>query len=203
MKTNRYIFFFFARNVYARTTRKYRGFFFSFIVRACIWIFFSSPLHTPPPVIHVKKKKKTYGIKYEYSRGRRRRSQVPVLLIKLVVQKKKNIKNIKISFIRYRTGNPSRKPVLYILFANVSWKKKKKIINKTRVVQYLFFQFFFFTLYIYFVLFCFQAEIWSVFIAILRKSVRNLQACTDVGLIELVVNRLARADTVVAGNVRL
>ncbi|XP_025413639.1 neurobeachin isoform X3 [Sipha flava] len=43
-----------------------------------------------------------------------------------------------------------------------------------------------------------QAEIWSVFIAILRKSVRNLQACTDVGLIELVVNRLACADTVVA-----
>ncbi|XP_025205562.1 neurobeachin isoform X5 [Melanaphis sacchari] len=43
-----------------------------------------------------------------------------------------------------------------------------------------------------------QAEIWSVFIAILRKSVRNLQACTDVGLIELVVNRLARADSVVA-----
>ncbi|KOB67865.1 Neurobeachin [Operophtera brumata] len=28
-----------------------------------------------------------------------------------------------------------------------------------------------------------QAEIWSVFIAILRKSVRNLQACTDVALI--------------------
>ncbi|XP_050442787.1 neurobeachin isoform X2 [Adelges cooleyi] len=43
-----------------------------------------------------------------------------------------------------------------------------------------------------------QAEIWSVFIAILRKSVRNLQACTDVRLIELVVNRLANADTVVA-----
>lgn len=54
----------------------------------------------------------------------------------------------------------------------------------------------------YFYLF-FQAEIWSVFIAILRKSVRNLQACTDVGLIELVVNRLARADTVVAGNIIL
>lgn len=53
----------------------------------------------------------------------------------------------------------------------------------------------------FFFLFFFQAEIWSVFIAILRKSVRNLQACTDVGLIELVVNRLARADTVVAGNV--
>lgn len=28
-----------------------------------------------------------------------------------------------------------------------------------------------------------------------------MQACTDVGLIELVVNRLARADTVVAGKI--
>lgn len=44
-----------------------------------------------------------------------------------------------------------------------------------------------------------QAEIWSVFIAILRKSVRNLQACTDVGLIEHVLLRLQRAETVVAG----
>lgn len=43
-----------------------------------------------------------------------------------------------------------------------------------------------------------QAEIWSVFIAILRKSVRNLQACTDVGLIEHVLHRLRLADTVVA-----
>ncbi|XP_046432422.1 neurobeachin isoform X1 [Neodiprion fabricii] len=43
-----------------------------------------------------------------------------------------------------------------------------------------------------------QAEIWSVFIAILRKSVRNLQACTDVGLIEHVLHRLTRAETVVA-----
>ncbi|XP_055684442.1 neurobeachin isoform X17 [Lutzomyia longipalpis] len=43
-----------------------------------------------------------------------------------------------------------------------------------------------------------QAEIWSVFIAILRKSVRNLQACTDVGLIEHVLVRLQRAETVVA-----
>ncbi|KAK5644035.1 hypothetical protein RI129_007880 [Pyrocoelia pectoralis] len=43
-----------------------------------------------------------------------------------------------------------------------------------------------------------QAEIWSVFIAILRKSVRNLQACTDVGLIEHVLKRLRNADTVVA-----
>uniref|UniRef100_A0A2H1WKA6 SFRICE_037181 n=1 Tax=Spodoptera frugiperda TaxID=7108 RepID=A0A2H1WKA6_SPOFR len=44
-----------------------------------------------------------------------------------------------------------------------------------------------------------QAEIWSVFIAILRKSVRNLQACTDVGLIHHVLQRLPRAETVVAG----
>ncbi|XP_063239810.1 neurobeachin isoform X3 [Bacillus rossius redtenbacheri] len=43
-----------------------------------------------------------------------------------------------------------------------------------------------------------QAEIWSVFIAILRKSVRNLQACTDVGLIEHVLNRLCQAETIVA-----
>lgn len=43
-----------------------------------------------------------------------------------------------------------------------------------------------------------QAEIWSVFIAILRKSVRNLQACTEVGLIEHVLCRLNRANSVVA-----
>ncbi|KAG5684962.1 hypothetical protein PVAND_014167 [Polypedilum vanderplanki] len=43
-----------------------------------------------------------------------------------------------------------------------------------------------------------QAEIWSVFIAILRKSVRNLQACTEVGLIEHVLLRLNKADIVVA-----
>lgn len=53
---------------------------------------------------------------------------------------------------------------------------------------------------VFFFLFSFlQAEIWSVFIAILRKSVRNLQACTDVGLIEHVLVRLQRAETVVAG----
>lgn len=50
-------------------------------------------------------------------------------------------------------------------------------------------------------LFYSQAEIWSVFIAILRKSVRNLQACTEVGLIEHVLCRLHRANSVVAGNV--
>lgn len=38
-----------------------------------------------------------------------------------------------------------------------------------------------------------------MFIAILRKSVRNLQACTDVGLIEHVLVRLQRSETVVAG----
>lgn len=52
---------------------------------------------------------------------------------------------------------------------------------------------------IFFFLSILQAEIWSVFIAILRKSVRNLQACTDVGLIEHVLVRLQRAETVVAG----
>lgn len=47
---------------------------------------------------------------------------------------------------------------------------------------------------------CFiQAEIWSVFIAILKKSVRNLQACTEIGLIEHVLLRLNKADVVVAG----
>lgn len=38
-----------------------------------------------------------------------------------------------------------------------------------------------------------------MFIAILRKSVRNLQACTDVGLIEHVLKRLRNADVLVAG----
>lgn len=44
----------------------------------------------------------------------------------------------------------------------------------------------------------FQAEIWSVFIAIVRKSVRNLQACTETGLVESALSRLGSADTVVA-----
>lgn len=34
----------------------------------------------------------------------------------------------------------------------------------------------------------------------MRKSVRNLQACTEVGLIEHVLHRLPLADAVVAGN---
>lgn len=49
-------------------------------------------------------------------------------------------------------------------------------------------------------LFCTQAEIWSIFIAILRKSVRNLQACTEVGLIRPVLARLKTAEPIVAGN---
>ena len=42
----------------------------------------------------------------------------------------------------------------------------------------------------------FQAEIWSVFIAILRKSTRNLQACTKISLIEHLLNRLPQAPQV-------
>lgn len=38
-----------------------------------------------------------------------------------------------------------------------------------------------------------------MFIAILRKSVRNLQACTEVGLIEHILHRLPHAEPVVAG----
>lgn len=35
-----------------------------------------------------------------------------------------------------------------------------------------------------------QAEIWSVFTATLRKSVRNLQACAEAGLMEHLLRRL-------------
>ena len=43
-----------------------------------------------------------------------------------------------------------------------------------------------------------QAELLSVFIAILRKSTRNLQACTQVSLIEHLLNRLPQAPQIVA-----
>ncbi|KAF3852485.1 hypothetical protein F7725_005840 [Dissostichus mawsoni] len=43
-----------------------------------------------------------------------------------------------------------------------------------------------------------QAEIWSIFTAILKKSVRNLQACTDVGLIQLVLHRISTTDSMIA-----
>ncbi|XP_067889578.1 neurobeachin a isoform X3 [Heterodontus francisci] len=43
-----------------------------------------------------------------------------------------------------------------------------------------------------------QAEIWSMFTAILRKSVRNLQASTDVGLIEQVLLKMTKVDDMIA-----
>uniref|UniRef100_A0A3B3BAU9 Neurobeachin n=1 Tax=Oryzias melastigma TaxID=30732 RepID=A0A3B3BAU9_ORYME len=43
-----------------------------------------------------------------------------------------------------------------------------------------------------------QAEIWSIFTAILKKSVRNLQACTEVGLIQQVLQRIATTDSMIA-----
>ncbi|XP_028939756.1 lipopolysaccharide-responsive and beige-like anchor protein, partial [Antrostomus carolinensis] len=43
-----------------------------------------------------------------------------------------------------------------------------------------------------------QAEVWSVFTAILKKSIRNLQACTEVGLVEQVLKRIDRADNMIA-----
>ncbi|XP_042283215.1 lipopolysaccharide-responsive and beige-like anchor protein isoform X2 [Thunnus maccoyii] len=43
-----------------------------------------------------------------------------------------------------------------------------------------------------------QAEVWSIFTAILKKSVRNLQACTDVGLIQQVVQRISTTDSMIA-----
>lgn len=44
-----------------------------------------------------------------------------------------------------------------------------------------------------------QAEIWSMFTAVLRKSVRNLQTSTEVGLIEQVLPRVSIADDMIAG----
>ncbi|KAM6971940.1 LOW QUALITY PROTEIN: lipopolysaccharide-responsive and beige-like anchor protein [Aplochiton taeniatus] len=43
-----------------------------------------------------------------------------------------------------------------------------------------------------------QAEVWSIFSAILRKSVRNLQACTHTGLIRTVLQRIATTDSMIA-----
>ncbi|XP_043969735.1 lipopolysaccharide-responsive and beige-like anchor protein [Gambusia affinis] len=43
-----------------------------------------------------------------------------------------------------------------------------------------------------------QAEIWSIFTAILRKSVRNLQVCTEVELIQQVLNRISTTDSMIA-----
>ncbi|CAG0882858.1 unnamed protein product [Darwinula stevensoni] len=43
-----------------------------------------------------------------------------------------------------------------------------------------------------------QAEMWSVFTAMLKKSVRNMQACAEVGLIFEILQRLRCAEPVVA-----
>ncbi|NXU73940.1 LRBA protein, partial [Oreotrochilus melanogaster] len=43
-----------------------------------------------------------------------------------------------------------------------------------------------------------QAEVWSMFTAILKKSIRNLQACTEVGLVEQVLKRIDRTDSMIA-----
>ncbi|XP_030643537.1 lipopolysaccharide-responsive and beige-like anchor protein [Chanos chanos] len=43
-----------------------------------------------------------------------------------------------------------------------------------------------------------QAEVWSIFTAILKKSVRNLQACTEVGLIQHVLQRVDKTDNMIA-----
>uniref|UniRef100_A0A8C3IVL3 LPS responsive beige-like anchor protein n=1 Tax=Chrysemys picta bellii TaxID=8478 RepID=A0A8C3IVL3_CHRPI len=43
-----------------------------------------------------------------------------------------------------------------------------------------------------------QAEVWSMFTAILKKSIRNLQVCTEVGLVEQVLQRIDKADNMIA-----
>lgn len=44
-----------------------------------------------------------------------------------------------------------------------------------------------------------QAEVWSMFIAMLRKSVRNLQTSTEVGLIKQVLLKMNSVDDMIAG----
>ncbi|OCT97014.1 hypothetical protein XELAEV_18009233mg [Xenopus laevis] len=43
-----------------------------------------------------------------------------------------------------------------------------------------------------------QAEIWSIFSAILKKSIRNLLICTEVGLVEHVLKRIDKVDSIIA-----
>uniref|UniRef100_A0A8D0HED5 LPS responsive beige-like anchor protein n=1 Tax=Sphenodon punctatus TaxID=8508 RepID=A0A8D0HED5_SPHPU len=43
-----------------------------------------------------------------------------------------------------------------------------------------------------------QAEVWSMFTAILKKSIRNLQICTEVGLVEQVLQRIDKSDNMIA-----
>lgn len=44
-----------------------------------------------------------------------------------------------------------------------------------------------------------QAEIWSMFTAILRKSVRNLQTSTEVCLIQRLLLKMSSVDDMIAG----
>ncbi|XP_042557814.1 LOW QUALITY PROTEIN: lipopolysaccharide-responsive and beige-like anchor protein [Dipodomys spectabilis] len=43
-----------------------------------------------------------------------------------------------------------------------------------------------------------QAEVWSMFTAILKKSIRNLQVCTEVGLVEKVLEKIEKVDSMIA-----
>ncbi|XP_058138435.1 lipopolysaccharide-responsive and beige-like anchor protein isoform X1 [Dasypus novemcinctus] len=43
-----------------------------------------------------------------------------------------------------------------------------------------------------------QAEVWSMFTAILKKSIRNLQVCTEVGLVEKVLGEIEKVDNMIA-----
>uniref|UniRef100_A0A0M3I9Y7 DUF4704 domain-containing protein n=1 Tax=Ascaris lumbricoides TaxID=6252 RepID=A0A0M3I9Y7_ASCLU len=43
-----------------------------------------------------------------------------------------------------------------------------------------------------------QAEMWSVFVGVVRKSNRNLEACSRVGLISMVLDRLEESDAIVS-----
>ncbi|XP_035887775.1 lipopolysaccharide-responsive and beige-like anchor protein isoform X6 [Phyllostomus discolor] len=43
-----------------------------------------------------------------------------------------------------------------------------------------------------------QAEVWSMFTAILKKSIRNLQVCTEVGLVEKVLGKIETVGSMIA-----
>ncbi|XP_053556192.1 lipopolysaccharide-responsive and beige-like anchor protein [Bombina bombina] len=43
-----------------------------------------------------------------------------------------------------------------------------------------------------------QAEIWSIFTAILKKSIRNLLVCNEVSLVEEVLKRIDKVDGMIA-----
>ncbi|XP_045058553.2 lipopolysaccharide-responsive and beige-like anchor protein isoform X1 [Desmodus rotundus] len=43
-----------------------------------------------------------------------------------------------------------------------------------------------------------QAEVWSMFTAILKKSIRNLQVCTEVGLVEKALGKIEKVDNMIA-----